>query len=320
MSLDAWCVAHDNTAPEASSPGDWYNKGPSTQWPRWHRNEIFASCTCEIGGGQPKKLLLRHQGVITPEYLLKSCVIVSGVLARLLNAHIEALSWQSSGVLQGSIGWQQALVGVHGIADRFSSLMSPGFDYLTVMGGSEYGIAEVNTLPMPVLLNRTVRMAGVWWFGVGYTVGRGLHLSCLMALRGRGDPTWSNLGWLFQQDNAHPHTARLTQEFLRANAVHKLPWPVYSPNLSPIEHLWDLIDRRIRPRDPPPKTIPQLCLSIKEVRYDILRQGLHIWSLQCHGDAEQCMRHEVVTPVIDPNAFKGPLHRGHWHNKLLYCK
>ena len=124
----------------------------------------------------------------------------------------------------------------------------------------------------------------------------------------------------FQQDNAHPHAARLTQEFLRANAVHKLTWPVYSPKLSPVEHLWDLIIRHIRSRDPPPQTVPQLHLSIQEMWDDNLRQGSHIWSLPCHGDAEQCMRHEVVTPVIDLNAFKGPLHRGHWHNKLLYGK
>ena len=137
---------------DASSPGDWDYKGLSTQWPRWHRNEISASRTCEIGRGQPIKLLLRHQGVIMPEYLLKSCVIVSGDLARVLNARIEALSWQSPGVLQGSIG-------VPGNANRFSSLMSPGLVSLRVRG-SEYGIAEVNTLPMPLLLNRTVRVAG----------------------------------------------------------------------------------------------------------------------------------------------------------------
>ena len=76
-------------------------------------------------------------------------------------------------------------------------------------------------------------------------------------------------GLTFQQDNAHPHTARLTQEFLRANAVHTLPWPVYLPDLSPIEHLWDLIDRRIRSHDRSPQTVPQLRLAIQEAWDDI---------------------------------------------------
>ena len=27
-----------------------------------------------------------------------------------------------------------------------------------------------------------------------------------------------------------------------------LPWPARSPDLNPIEHIWDIIDRRARPR------------------------------------------------------------------------
>ena len=39
---------------------------------------------------------------------------------------------------------------------------------------------------------------------------------------------------LFQQDNARPHTAAL--HVLRAV---QQPWPAWSPDLSPIEHVWD---------------------------------------------------------------------------------
>ncbi|GFU08991.1 transposable element Tcb2 transposase [Trichonephila clavipes] len=42
-------------------------------------------------------------------------------------------------------------------------------------------------------------------------------------------------GDIFQQDNARPHTARVSQDCLRA--VTTLPWPVLSSNLSPIEHI-----------------------------------------------------------------------------------
>ncbi|GFX20864.1 transposable element Tcb2 transposase [Trichonephila clavipes] len=40
-------------------------------------------------------------------------------------------------------------------------------------------------------------------------------------------------GAVFQQDKARPHTARVSQDCLRT--VTTLPWPVRSPDLSPIE-------------------------------------------------------------------------------------
>ncbi|UYV60616.1 hypothetical protein LAZ67_1001671, partial [Cordylochernes scorpioides] len=48
---------------------------------------------------------------------------------------------------------------------------------------------------------------------------------------------------LYQQDNARPHTARISQQALQD--VQMLPWPPYSPDLSPIEHVWDIIGRRL---------------------------------------------------------------------------
>ncbi|UYV83483.1 hypothetical protein LAZ67_23001165, partial [Cordylochernes scorpioides] len=48
---------------------------------------------------------------------------------------------------------------------------------------------------------------------------------------------------LYQQDNARPHTARISQQALQD--VQMLPWPPNSPDLSPIEHVWDIIGRRL---------------------------------------------------------------------------
>ncbi|UYV68373.1 hypothetical protein LAZ67_5004125 [Cordylochernes scorpioides] len=51
------------------------------------------------------------------------------------------------------------------------------------------------------------------------------------------------LNALYQQDNARPHTARISQQALQD--VQMLPWPPYSPDLSPIEPVWDIIGRRL---------------------------------------------------------------------------
>ncbi|GFU97629.1 transposable element Tcb2 transposase [Trichonephila clavipes] len=52
--------------------------------------------------------------------------------------------------------------------------------------------------------------------------------------------------WLTEvifQDSARPHTARVSQDCLRT--VTTFPWPSRSPNLSPIEHIWDNMGWRV---------------------------------------------------------------------------
>ncbi|GFW21423.1 uncharacterized protein TNCV_1532471 [Trichonephila clavipes] len=50
-------------------------------------------------------------------------------------------------------------------------------------------------------------------------------------------------GAIFQQDNARPHTARVAQDFLRH--FQTLPWPARSPDLSPVEHVWEQLKRQM---------------------------------------------------------------------------
>ena len=47
---------------------------------------------------------------------------------------------------------------------------------------------------------------------------------------------------MFQNDNAWPHVAKICTQFLEAVNVPVLPWPAYSPYMSPIEHVWDALD------------------------------------------------------------------------------
>ncbi|GFU38725.1 transcription factor RFX4 [Trichonephila clavipes] len=49
-------------------------------------------------------------------------------------------------------------------------------------------------------------------------------------------------GALFQQNNAQPHTARVSQDCLRTVTI--LPWPARSPDVSPVEYIWGHLERR----------------------------------------------------------------------------
>lgn len=95
-------------------------------------------------------------------------------------------------------------------------------------------------------------------------------------------------GAIFQQDNARPHTARMSQACLRQVAT--LPWPARSPDLSPIEHVWDHIGRQLRQ----PTSLHNLEIQLQQLWTDMPQDTIRdlyasmparITScIQCRGD------------------------------------
>ncbi len=64
----------------------------------------------------------------------------------------------------------------------------------------------------------------------------------------------------FQQDNAPCHKAQIILDWFleHDNEFTLLKWPPESPDLNPIEHLWDVVEREIRIMDVQPTNLQQL--------------------------------------------------------------
>ncbi len=69
----------------------------------------------------------------------------------------------------------------------------------------------------------------------------------------------------FQQDNTPCHKAQIISDWIleHDNEFTLLKWPPQSPDLNPIEHLWDVVKREIRIMDVQPTNLQQLRDAIK---------------------------------------------------------
>ncbi|GFX29464.1 transposable element Tcb1 transposase [Trichonephila clavipes] len=63
---------------------------------------------------------------------------------------------------------------------------------------------------------------------------------------------------IFMDDNARPHRTLTVEELLEREDITRMDWPAYSPDLKPIEHVWDALERRIAARLHHPENTQQL--------------------------------------------------------------
>ncbi|GFY36847.1 transposable element Tcb2 transposase [Trichonephila clavipes] len=64
--------------------------------------------------------------------------------------------------------------------------------------------------------------------------------------------------FIFMDENARPHRTLAVEELLESEDITRMDWPAYSPDLNPIEHVWDALGRRIAARLHHPENTPKL--------------------------------------------------------------
>ena len=82
-------------------------------------------------------------------------------------------------------------------------------------------------------------------------------------------------GFLLVHDNARPHVARVCRQFLEDEGIDTIDWPPRSPDLNPIEHLWDIMFRSIRPRQVAPQTVQELSDALVQIWVEIPQDTIH---------------------------------------------
>jgi len=82
---------------------------------------------------------------------------------------------------------------------------------------------------------------------------------------------------LFQQDNARIHKTPAVMSFLEKSKIQTFEWPPQSPDLSPIENIWNAMKMKLKRMKPRPRSHANMrnaMLKIWSELDDQLRLGL----------------------------------------------
>ncbi|GFX30331.1 transposable element Tcb2 transposase [Trichonephila clavipes] len=97
------------------------------------------------------------------------------------------------------------------------------------------------------------------------------------------------LQFLFLFDNAPCHRTVAAKQLLESEDIERMDWPARSPDLNPIEHVWDFLGRRLAIRTLPPVTIRELRLALQDEWTAMPQQLIDTLILSMGRRCETCL-------------------------------
>ncbi|GFU76095.1 transposable element Tcb2 transposase [Trichonephila clavipes] len=70
--------------------------------------------------------------------------------------------------------------------------------------------------------------------------------------------------FILMDDSCRPLCANLVEDFLFEEGIVRMEWLACSPDMNPIEHIWDALGRQVADRKPPPQTLQELERALLE--------------------------------------------------------
>ncbi|GFS62354.1 transposable element Tcb2 transposase [Trichonephila clavipes] len=114
--------------------------------------------------------------------------------------------------------------------------------------------------------------------------------------------------FLFMDDNAPRHRTVAAEQLLESEDIERMDWPARSPDLNPMEHVWDFLGRRLAARTLPPVTIRELRLALQD-EWAAMPQQLIDTLILCMG-----RRCETCLAVLDESRSFFRVHTGYFSN------
>ncbi|GFS54933.1 transposable element Tcb2 transposase [Trichonephila clavipes] len=108
------------------------------------------------------------------------------------------------------------------------------------------------------------------------------------------------LQFLSMDDNAPCHRTVAAKQLLESEDIERMYWPARSPDLNPIEHVWDFLSRRLAARTLPPVTIQELRLALQDEWAAMPQQLIDTLILSMGRRCETCLESgEIISPTKD---------------------